>query len=141
MDIPIQAYGATVTEGKEYFFKSGCPIGVENHIHICIFKDNKVFLFATGSSQLEKAKRRAFFLHYDEKTYPIFTKNGINRFEKDTYVDCNKPIETTPEKFNELLSQGFVYELPGIIDSDGLSRIAEGVKSSDLVESRIKNLF
>ena len=77
MDLPIQAYGSTVTVGKLYFFKTGCPIGVENHIHVCIFKDNRIFLFATANE--EKAKevlmdigyfRLGFYLFPFEKSYP-----------------------------------------------------------------------
>lgn len=141
MDIPTLAYGATVTEGKEYFFKVGCPIGVEDHIHICIYKGDKVFLFATGSSQLGTAEKRARILNHDPKTYPIFIKDAVNKFDKDTYVDCNKPIETTPEEFSNLIKKGLVYEMKGVLDVDSLNQIAEGVKLSITVEDRIKDMF
>lgn len=108
MELPIQAYGSTVTVGKLYFFKTGCPIGVENHIHVCIFRDNRIFVFATGSSQLDKAKKRAAFLHYSPKSYPILSKDEVNKFDKDTYIDCNKPIETSSEAFSELLNQHLI---------------------------------
>lgn len=74
MDIPIQAYGATVTEGKEYFFKSGCPIGVENHIHICIFKDNKVFLFLQDLHNWRKRKDAPSFFITMKKPIPFLQK-------------------------------------------------------------------
>lgn len=141
MEIPALAYGATVTEGKEYFFKVGCPIGVEDHIHICIHKEDKIFLFATGSSQLGTAEKRARIFHYDAKTYPVFTRNAINKFDKDTYVDCNKPIETTPQEFSELIKQGLIYEMKGSLDAESLNRIAEGVRLSITVEDRIKDMF
>lgn len=142
MEIPVSAYSATVAEGKMYFFKMGCPIGIGDHIHVCIYRGDKVFLFATGSSQVEKAKKRASFLKYDLCTYPVFSKNDTNLFEKDeTYIDCNNPIETTPEKFAELIQKGWVYELKGHFDSESLQLIAKGVKASELVKDRIKHLF
>ena len=141
MDIPTLAYGATVSEGKEYFFKVGCPIGVEDHIHICIHKGDKIFLFATGSSQLGTAEKRARVFHQDAKTYPVFVKDRINKFDKDTYVDCNKPIETSPEIFSELVQKGLIYEMKGVLDTNSLYRIGEGVKLSPTVEERIKELF
>ena len=88
MEIPASAYGATVTEGKMYFFKSDCPVGVSDHIHVCIKRGDTVFLFATGSSQVEKAIRRAEVLNYDINTYPVFHSNDINKLTKDqTYID------------------------------------------------------
>ncbi len=142
MEIPSSLYGKTVTEGKMYFFKSDCPIGVKDHIHVCIKRGDKVFLFATGSSQVEKAIRRASILGYDLNTYPVFTANEINQLKKpQTYIDCNRPIETTHEEFSELLRKDKVYELSGIFDSKSLSLILEGVKCSPLVEERIKHLL
>ncbi len=142
MELPSSLYGATVTEGKLYFFKSDCPIGVKDHIHVCIKRGDKVFLFATGSSQVEKAIRRASVLGYDLNTYPVFTANETNQFKKpQTYIDCNRPIETTQEEFSELLRKDKVYELPGVFDEASLSLILAGVKCSPLVEERIKQML
>lgn len=98
MEIPVSAYGATVSEGKMYFFKMDCPIGVGDHIHVCIHRGEKVFLFATGSSKVEKAQRRAKIMGYDICTYPVFAKDAINMLDKETYIDCNKPIEVSVQK-------------------------------------------
>lgn len=140
--MPVSAYGATVDEGKMYFFKIGCPIGIEDHIHVCIHRGENVFLFAVCSSQVERAKRRANVLGYDLRTYPIFAKNDVNLLNKDeTYIDCNKPIETTCEEFSKLIQNGDVYELNGFFDANSMQLIYEGIKVSNLVEDRIKDLF
>lgn len=142
MELPSSLYGATVAEGKMYFFKSDCPIGIKDHIHLCIKKGDKFFIFATGSSQVEKAIRRANLLGYDLNTYPVFTANDKNKFKKpQTYIDCNRPIETTLEEFGELIKNDKVYELPGVFDSASLSLVIEGVKCSKLVEERIKRML
>lgn len=142
MEIPSSLYGKTVAEGKMYFFKSDCPIGVKDHIHVCIKRGEKIFLFATGSSQVEKAIKRASILGYDLNTYPVFTANNINQLKKpQTYIDCNRPIETSHEEFSKLLKNDQVYELPGIFDLKSLSLILAGVRCSPLVEERIKQLL
>lgn len=142
MDFPSSLYAATVTEGKMYFFKSDCPIGIKDHIHICIKRGDRIFLFATGSSQIEKAIRRAQVLGYDLNTYPVFPANSTNQLKKpQTYIDCNNPVETTHEEFVRLLTSGKIYELSGIFDSDSLTLIRNGVKLSSIVEERIKQLF
>lgn len=142
MELPSSLYGATVAEGKMYFFKSDCPIGVKDHIHICIKRGDKIFLFATGSSQVEKAIRRATILGYDLNTYPIFPANDTNQLKKpQTYIDCNRPIETSQEEFCELLRKDKIYELPGVFNASSLSIILAGVKCSPLVEERIKQLL
>lgn len=142
MDIPSSAYGQTVCEGKMYFFTSDCPIGIKDHIHICIKRGDSVFLFAAGSSQVEKAKIRAAILGYDLNTYPIFTANDTNKLNKpQTYIDCNRPVETTHTEFSSLLKDGKVYELSGTFDEQSLKLIIKGVKCSTIVENRIKELF
>lgn len=142
MDIPSALYGATVAEGKMYFFKSDCPIGIKDHIHICIKRKDRIFLFAAGSSQVEKAVRRAQLLGYDLNTYPVFPATEKNQLRKpQTYIDCNRPIETSPEEFSELLRTEKVYEMSGEFDEASLSLILKGVKISNLVEERIKRLL
>lgn len=142
MEIPASAYGATVTEGKMYFFKSDCTVGVKDHIHICIKRGDTVFLFATGSSQVEKAKKRAEVLHYDINTYPVFHSNDTNKLNKDqTYIDCNRPIEISFADFSDLLNDDKIYELPGHFDSNSLAIIINGVKRSTVVEQRIKDML
>ncbi len=142
MEIPASAYGATVTEGKMYFFKSDCPVGVSDHIHVCIKRGDTVFLFATGSSQVEKAIRRAEVLNYDINTYPVFHSNDINKLTKDqTYIDCNSPIEISHDEFSNLLKNDKIYELTGYFDANSLAIIINGVKRSSVVEQRIKNLL
>lgn len=142
MEIPVSAYASTVTEGKMYFFKSDCPVGVSDHIHVCIKRGDTIFLFATGSSQVEKAIQRARVLNFDLNTYPVFTSNGTNMLNKDqTFIDCNNPIELTHTEFSKLLKNNKVYELPGHFDANSLAIIIKGVKRSTVVEQRIKDML
>ena len=142
MDLPSSLYASTVAEGKMNFFKSDCPIGIKDHIHICIKRGNTIFLFATGSSQIEKAIRRAKVLGYDLNTYPVFPATSTNRLKKpQTYIDCNHPIESTHEEFANLIKSGKIYELTGIFDEDSLQLIRNGVKLSSIVEERIKQMI
>lgn len=142
MELPSSLYSATVAEGKMYFFKSDCPIGVKDHIHVCLKRGDRIFLFATGSSQVEKAIRRAQLLGYDLNTYPVFPATATNQLKKpQTYIDCNRPIETSHEEFAELLKTGKIYELSGEFDEASLQIIRNGVICSSLVEERIKHLI
>ena len=75
-------------------------------------------------------------------TFPVFTRNDVNKFQKDmTYVNCNYVLEISENEFGRLLKEGKVHRLSGRIDDFGLSLIANGVKISPEVERRIKDLF
>lgn len=142
MELPASLYGATVTEGNKYFFTSDCPVGIKDHIHICLKRGDTVFLFATASSQVEKAKRRAAILGYNPKTYPVFLADEINQLRKAaTYIDCNNPVEISHKEFAGLMQKGLVHELAGNFDSQSLNLIIEGVMCSSLVENRIKEML
>lgn len=142
MDIPSELMGAVVGEGEKYFFTADCPIGIQEHIHICIKKKNKILLFSTCSSQTDTAFRLAKLKGYDLNTFPVFTKNDVNKFTKDqTYINCNNVIEISESEFGKLIKDRKAILLDGIIDEIGLQLIANGVKLSPEVEIRIKDLF
>ena len=52
MELPEALMGADVGEGEKYFFTVDCPIGIQEHIHICIKRNNKILLFSTCSNPL-----------------------------------------------------------------------------------------
>lgn len=142
MDIPVKLMGSVVGEGEKYFFTVDCPIGIQEHIHICIKKKNKILLFSTCSSQTDTAFRLAKFKGLDLNTFPVFPRNDINKFTKEqTYVNCNYVIEISESEFGRLMKDGKVHRLDGHIDKFGLQLIANGVKLSPEVEGRIKDLF
>ena len=131
-----------VGEGEKYFFTVDCPIGVREHVHICIKCHNKILLFSTCSSQTDTAFRLARLRGLDLNTFPVLTRNEVNKFQKDmTYVDCNHVIEIGETEFKQLVKDGKIHRLSGMIDDLGLSLIANGVKLSPDVERRIKDLF
>lgn len=142
MELPDSLLGAAVGEGEKYFFTVDCPIGVQDHIHICIKRNNRLLLFSTCSSQTDTAFRLAKLKGLDMNTFPIFTRNDINKFQKEmTYVNCNNVIEVSELEFGRLIKEKKVHLLSGHIDELGLSLIANGVKLSPEVERRIKDLF
>lgn len=142
MDIPVELMGAVVGEGEKYFFTVDCPIGIQEHIHICIKKKNIILLFSTCSSQTDTAFRLAKLKGLDLNTFPVFVKNDMNKFTKNqTYINCNNVIEISETEFGKLIKDGKVHRLDGQIDAKGLQLIANGVKLSPEVEGRIKDLF
>ena len=142
MDIPVELVGAVVGEGEKYFFTVDCPIGIQDHIHICIKRKNKILLFSTCSSQTDTAFRLAKLKGLDLNTFPVFTKNKTNLFTKDqTYINCNNVIEISETEFGKLIKEKKVHRLDGCIDKQGLQLIANGVRLSPEVERRIKDLF
>lgn len=100
MDIPTHLSGSVVTEGEKFFFTSDCPIGIRNHIHICIKRNNKYLLFSTCSSKTDTAFRLAKLKGLNINTFPVFPKNDVNKFTKEqTYVNCNNVIEVSKDLF------------------------------------------
>lgn len=142
MELPEILLGAVVGEGDKYFFGVDCPIGIQEHIHICIKRNNKILLFSTCSSQTDTAFRLAKLKGLDMNTFPVFPKSDVNKFTKEqTYVNCNHVIEISESEFGKLIRGGKVHRLNGVIDKLGLQLIANGVKLSTEVERRIKDLF
>ena len=142
MELPGSLLGAVVGEGEKYFFTVDCPIGVQEHIHICIKRHNKILLFSTCSSQTDTAFRLAKLRGLDLNTFPVFTRNNVNKFQRDmTYVNCNNVIEVSEAEFGQLIKDGKVHRLDGKLDELSMALIANGVKLSPDVERRIKDLF
>jgi hypothetical protein len=142
MELPGSLLGAVVGEGEKYFFTVDCPIGVQEHIHICIKRHNKILLFSTCSSQTDTAFRLAKLRGLDLSTFPVFIRNEVNKFQRDmTYVNCNNVIEVSEAEFGQLIKDGKVHRLDGKLDELSMALIANGVKLSPDVERRIKDLF
>ena len=142
MDVPSSLIGAVVGEGEKYFFTVDCPIGIQDHIHICIKRNNRILLFSTCSSQTDTAYKLAKLKGWNMNTFPVFPRNEKNKFTKEhTYVNCNHVIEISETEFGKLIREGKVHRLEGEIDKLGMQLIANGVKLSSEVERRIKQLF
>ena len=142
MDLPASLLRAVVEEGDIYFFTSDCPVGIADHMHICIKHADKVIFLSTCSSQIDTAMRIAKLRGYDMNTFPIFPQTAENKFRKpQTYVNCNKVVELTDNEFGQLVSGGKIYKLAGNIGVSGLSLISKGIKLSPDIERRIKKLF
>jgi len=142
MDLPEVLIGQMVNEGELYFFTTDCPVGIADHIHVCIRHANKVLLLSTCSSQIDTAMRIAQLHGYDMNTFPVFLKDDVNMFNKpQTYVNCNNVVELSDKDFGKIIKDGKVHKLNGHIDANGLKLIANGIKLSPDIEGRIKKMF
>ncbi len=142
MELPSELLGNIVNEGELYFFMSDCPIGIADHIHVCIKHHNKVLMFSTCSSQIDTAIRVAMLRGYDINIFPVLLKNDTNKFRKpQTYINCNNVIEISSSDFGDLIKTGKIRKLDGVIDYSDMQLIAKGVKLSPDVPLRIKKLF
>ena len=142
MELPISLLSSAADEGDIFFFTSDCPVGIADHLHICIKHADQIVLMSTCSSQIDTAFRMAKLQGYDMNTFPVFTQNKDNQFRKpQTYVNCNKVIELSDDEFGNLLKRGKIHKLDGHIDKNGLDIIAKGIILSPDIERRIKRLF
>lgn len=82
MELPNSLFGTVAGEGDIYFFTADCPVGIADHMHICIKHTDKVILLSTCSSQIDTAMRIAKLRGYDMYTFPVFTQTAENKFRK-----------------------------------------------------------
>lgn len=142
MELPSELFGDVVNEGELYFFMSDCPIGISDHIHVCIKHHDKILMFSTCSSQIDTAIRVAMLRGYDINIFPVLLQDNVNKFRKpQTYINCNNVIEISSSEFGDLIKEGQIRRLDGKIDNNGMQLIAKGVKLSPDVPLRIKRLF
>ena len=143
MDLPISLYGSAVQEGEIYYFTSDCPVGVANHMHVCVKRHGKILFLSTCSSQTDTAIRLAMVRNWDLNTFPVFMNDTRNKFKKPTYINCNNLVEMTEEDFSEYRAKGYIRksENDGFIDEQGLAIIAKGIKLSTQIEDETKDLF
>lgn len=142
MDFPDSFVGDSSSEGEIFFFTADCPIGIADHMHVCIKKNGVFLFFSTCSSKINTAIRLAMLNGYSPDTYPIFKKDEENLFrELHTYINCNDVFEVSAEEFGRYIKQGCIYRLDGHINADGLEIISKGVKASSKVERRIQAMF
>ncbi|MBR4440767.1 MAG: hypothetical protein IKS00_04355 [Bacteroidales bacterium] len=142
MELPINLYGDVVTEGDLYFFAADCPIGIADHIHVCIKHKDRILMFTACSSQIDTAMRLAQLRGYDLNIFPVLVQNNTNKFRKPhTYINCNNVIEITTAEFGALINSGKIKRLDGKINGSELQLIANGVKISPDVPLRIKKMF
>ena len=142
MELPGVLLEKSVEEGKIYYFRDNCPIGVRGHMHVCIKIHGRVFMFSSCTSQMTTIRRYAALTGISLDTYPCFPKDETNKFDKDyTFVNCNDVIECSADEFTHYLDCQYIVPLDGVIDSTGMSAIAKGIKLSKTVAKEIQDLF
>ena len=132
MDLPINIFGAVAQEGEIYFFSENCPEGIPNHPHILVRKRGSYLFLNTCSSQLTTSIRLATIRKWDVRTYPVIKKDATNMLMKDSYVDCNKFVELSAQRFGELLNSGMIRRDVGngVVSESDIAMIREGISLS-----------
>ena len=142
MYLPGALFAQSVEEGKIYFFRNTCPIGVKGHMHVCIRIHEKVYMFSSCTTQMATVRRRVELMGASLETYPCFKKDDINKFDADlTFINCNEVYECTTEEFSEYLADQSVIPFDGVIDANGMAAISKGIKLSKTVAKEIQDLF
>ena len=59
MELPANLFGSVAEEGDIYFFTSDCPVGIADHMHVCVKHADKIILLSTCSSKIDTAMRTA----------------------------------------------------------------------------------
>lgn len=142
MDLPVGLLQKSVEEGKVYFFRNDCPIGIKGHMHVCIKVLDKVYLFSVCTSQMATIRKHAELAGISLDTYPSFPKDELNKFDADyTFVNCNDVVECSADEFVEYLESKCIVPMEGVIDDVGMEAIAKGIKLSKTVAAEIQALF
>lgn len=142
MDLPGALLAQSVVEGKIYFFRDTCPIGIKGHMHVCIKIHDKVYIFSSCTTQMATVRRRTELMGVSLETYPCFKKDRVNKFDAElTFVNCNEVYECTTEEFSQYLADHSVIPFDGVIDAAGMAYIAKGIKLSKTVAKEIQDLF
>ncbi len=119
-----------------------CPIGIKEHMHVCIKRHEKMYFFSVCTSQMATVRRRTELMGMSMDTYPCFAKDAVNKFDEAlTFVNCNDVYECSAGEFALLLDDGSVVPFDGVIDSQGMELIAKGIKLSKTVPKEIQDLF
>lgn len=142
MELPSSLISSTIEENKIYYFTARSPIGIPEHMHICIRKHDKLLLFSTCTSQMDTVYRHALLKKLDMSTFPCFKKDSTNLFETDyTFVNCNNIISCSQKDFIRYLQDKVIIPFDGVISNEAMQMIADGVKKSKTVVQEIKDLF
>lgn len=142
MDLPAEVIALAFQEGDIFFFEKNCPIGIPEHMHVCIRKHNTILLLSTCSSQIDTSIKIAQRRGYPAATYPVFNADNTNKFEKsETYVNCNEVVEVEADVFQNYISTGKIHLLKGKMDTTALDKIADGIRQSTVIEGKYKDMF
>lgn len=142
MELPESLISESISENQIYFFTKKSSIGVQNHMHVCIKKKNKILIFATCTSQTSTVLKLARYKNIDPNTFPCIKKSKTNGFTLDlTYVNCNNLTVISPDKFADMIKNREIFSCEGELSDVEMQSIAKGVKLSIMVTKEIKDLF
>lgn len=141
MDIPAALLSQVVEDGEIYYFQKGCPVGIEEHMHVCVRHNGEVLIFGTCSSQLKTALKLAKIHHDSKSIYPTLKPTPTNKFTKETYINCNNVFVVSEEKFGQWRKEKLIRLNEGKLSEEELKLIIKGVLLSDQVAEEIKDIF
>ena len=142
MELPESLLESTIEEQKIYFFTDKAPVGIPDHMHVCIKVKDKILLFSTCTSQMDTVYKLGVLKGWNLNTFPCLKKNEQNNFDEElTFVNCNNIIPCDKGDFIKYLKNGFIRPLDGILSNEDMKLISKGVHTSIMVPQEIKNLF
>lgn len=142
MDLPEELLLQGVQEGKIYLFSADSAIGIGGHLHVCVRRGDRCFLFVVCTSQMSTISRLIQLKRMDAATFPCFKKDNMNKFDEEfTFINCNEVYECSNAVFIQSLSEKKIIPLDGFIDSSGMDQIVRGLLLSRTIPEEIKKLF
>lgn len=143
MELPAKLIGASAEESRIYLFKGDCPVGIADHMHVCIKRNGQVLIFSTCSSQISTSIRLAQIRGWNINTYPVMAPDNDNHFTAPTYINCNEVWQMSEEEFGRLYAEGKISDTKGsgFINETGMRLISNGIKLSTQITDDVKELF
>lgn len=142
MDIPPDvAIDGLIQKGSVYYFTNDKFASTEPHYHIVLNKDplnDEIILLAVSSSQIENVKR--INRNNPPETIVEISHSEYSEFSKDSIIDCNSPIISDKSELRNKYQIGKL-KLKGIMDSDLVDSLINGVLNSRTVVNSIKNIL
>lgn len=141
--IPRELQEEAVIEGNIYFFEKNTPIGIPEHMHVCVKRADKLLFFSACSSQIKTALDLSRRFGWDINTFPVYKADETtNKFKEAlTYVNCNKCFEISVSEFVDLMNDGKVRLLQGNFSDKDMQMIVKGVLTSTQIPRSVKALF
>lgn len=102
MKLPSSLISSTIEENKIYYFTARSPIGIRDHMHICIRKHDKLLLFSTCTSQMDTVYKLAMLQKQDMSTFPCFKKTLPIFLNQTTHLSTVITSFPVPKKISSV---------------------------------------
>jgi hypothetical protein len=142
MKLPHNLILTSLDTGKIYFFKTNPSIGISQHLHICIKKnDNKTIFFTCCTSREDTMNRLIKYQGLSPETIVWIKKDSINNFKEDTFINCNNIFICTFDEFCANITADRISFPIGEISKTHYAQIINGILKSDLVPLEVQDII